>query len=62
MKIAELSAMHLRDSRTGGCLIKSDLLQTSSQGFVSYFKGQSLSSISHLLSHNLAANMAGISV
>lgn len=62
MKVAQLSAMHLHESRTEGCLIISDLLQISSQGFVSYFKGQSLSSISHLLSHNLAANIAGISV
>lgn len=62
VKGAELSAVQLCEPRAGGCRAKSHLLHGPCQGLVSYFKGQSVSSIPHLLSHDLTANVAGIFV
>lgn len=60
VKGAELSAVQLCEPRAGGCQAKSHLLHGPCQGLVSHFKGQSVSSIPHLLSHDLTANVAGI--
>lgn len=62
VKGAELSAVQLCEPRAGGCRAKSHLLHGPCQGLVSHFKGQSVSSIPHLLSHDLTANVAGIFV
>lgn len=62
VKGAELSAVQLREPRAGGCRAKSHLWHGPCQGLVLYFKGQPVSSIPHLLSHDLAANVAGIFV